>query len=215
MNKTEFYTKLEQEKLVAVVRGENETEVTQIVDAIVKGGINIIEITFTIPNAQQIIQNLVEKYRLNTDVVIGAGTCLDEITARNALLAGAEFIVSPHFDKDIIKLANVYAVPIMPGATDVKDMVDCLRYGASVIKLFPGDTYGPSSVKSFKGPLPQAQFMPTGGVSTSNLKEWLENGVIAVGTGGSLTKGAKTGDFAAITNEAQKLVKIVRDYNHV
>lgn len=213
MKKHQILSKLMNEKLVAVVRGKDEEEVVKMVEAIVSGGINLIEITFTIPNAAEIIRSLSIKYKDNDNVVIGAGTCLDPSTARIAILNGAQFVVSPHFDKDISKLCNTYAVPILPGATTVKDIVECMKYGAEIIKLFPGDSFGPSSVKSFKGPLPHAEFMPTGGVSTANLREWLDNGAIAVGTGGSLTKGAANNDFAAITQEAEKLVAIVRKFN--
>ena len=213
MKKHEIMSKLMNEKLVAVVRGKDEAEVLKMVDAIVGGGINLIEITFTIPNAAEIIKSLSTKYKDDKNVVIGAGTCLDQATARIAILNGAQFVVSPHFDKEISKLCNTYAVPILPGATTVKDIVECMKYGADVIKLFPGDTFGPSAVKSFKGPLPHAEFMPTGGVSADNLRESLDNGAIAVGTGGSLTKGAATNDFAAITQEAERLVAIVRTFN--
>lgn len=214
MSKTSIIEQFKREKLVAVVRGESEEQVSKTVDAIIDGGIHIIEITYTIPDASTIIANLVKKYEDDENVIIGAGTCLDPITARDAILHGAKFVVSPHFDKEIMKIANLYAVPVMPGATTVVDMVECMKYGASIIKLFPGDNFGPSSIKSFKGPLPQAEFMPTGGVSAENLKDWLENGVISVGTGGSLTGGAKTGDYHKVTSEAQKLVSIVRDFQN-
>lgn len=130
-----------------------------------------------------------------------------------AISAGAQFIVCPHLDTEIMKLCNSYRVPCFPGAANVKDMLECLRYGAEVIKLFPGDTFGPKAVKAFKGPLPQADFMPTGGVNAANLTEWLDNGAVAVGTGGSLTKGAAAGDFDAVRLEAEKLVNIVRAYD--
>ncbi|MGY3751115.1 bifunctional 2-keto-4-hydroxyglutarate aldolase/2-keto-3-deoxy-6-phosphogluconate aldolase [Vagococcus acidifermentans] len=213
MKRHDLMQKLGQEKLVAVIRGSNEEEVMQIVDAVQKGGIHLLEITFTIPRAQEIIAKLAEKYADDGEVVIGAGTVLDVTTARLAISAGAKFVVSPHFDKEIMKLCNSYGIPVFPGATTVKDMLECLRYGAEVIKLFPGDTFGPTAIKSFKGPLPQAEFMPTGGVSIDNLSDWLDNGAFAVGTGSSLTKGAKTGDFAQVTKEAARFVEAVRAYD--
>ncbi len=212
MNKIEMMNKLDREKVVAVIRGDNEEQVLKTVEAVNKGGINFLEITFTIPNAQNVIANLAKKYKDNDDVIIGAGTCMDIVTTRLAILSGAEFIVCPHFDKEIIKLCNLYGIPVFPGATTVKDIKDCLTYGAQVIKLFPGDIMGPKAIKAFKGPLPQADFMPTGGVSASNVKEWLGAGAIAVGTGGSLTKGAATGDFDEVTKEAKKLVDLVREF---
>ena len=96
----------------------------------------------------------------------------------------------------------------------MKDALECLRYGAEVIKLFPGATFGPKAIKALKGPLPQADFMPTGGVNADNLREWLDHGAVAVGTGSSLTKGAASGDFEAVYAEAQKLVSIVHAYEH-
>jgi 2-dehydro-3-deoxyphosphogluconate aldolase/(4S)-4-hydroxy-2-oxoglutarate aldolase len=210
MEKAKLMLKLKEEKIVAVIRGNNEEEVLKIVDAVHKGGINFIEITFTVPHCELIIAKLAEKFKDDESIVIGAGTCLDIVSARMAILAGAEFVVCPHFDKEIVKLCNSYRIPVMPGATTVKDMLDCLRYGAEVIKLFPGDSFGPKAIKAFKGPLPQAEIMPTGGVSVENINEWIDNGAYAVGTGGSLTAGAKTGDFAAVTAEAEKFVAAVK-----
>lgn len=205
---------LKKEKLVAVIRGKDEEEVAKIVDAAYKGGIKFMEITFTIPHADHVIEKLCDKYKDTEDLVIGAGTVLDIVSCRLAILAGAQFVVSPHFDKEIMKLCNLYQVPCFPGAVSVKEIAEALSYGAQIIKLFPGDLYGPKAIKAFKGPLPQAQFMPTGGVSADNLKDWLASGAVAVGTGGSLTKGAKTGDFAAVSQEAKKLVSIVAEYGN-
>lgn len=211
MDNAELLFKLKQEKVVAVIRGNNEEEVMKTVEAVYAGGIKFLEITFTIPNAQIIIAKLAEKYS-NEDVIIGAGSCLDVVTARMAISAGAKFVVCPHFDKEIMKLCNSYRIPIFPGATTVTDMLECLKYGADVIKLFPGDIFGPSAIKAFKGPLPQADFMPTGGVSLENLHQWLDNGAVAVGTGSVLTKGAQTGDFEQVTAEARKFVDAVKAY---
>ena len=212
MDSTGMLMKLRQEKVVAVIRGKNEEEVLKTVDAVLAGGVNFLEITFTIPNAQNIIAKLAEKYREEEEVVIGAGTCLDIVTARMAISAGAQFVVCPHFDKEIMKLCNSYRLPVFPGATTVTDMLECLKYGAPVIKLFPGDTFGPSAIKAFKGPLPQADFMPTGGVSVENIHQWLDNGAIAVGAGSVLTKGAQTGDFEQVTEVAKKFVEAVKNY---
>lgn len=212
MEKSKLMLRLQEEKIVAVIRGNDGKQVENIVDAVYKGGIRFMEITFTIPNAQIVIAHLAEKYKDNKDIVIGAGTCLDIVSARMAISAGAKFVVSPHFDKEIMMLCNRYCIPCFPGAATVKEMLECLRYGSEVIKLFPGDTFGPKAIKAFHGPLPQAMFMPTGGVSAENIKEWFENGAVAVGTGGSLTKGANTGDFERVTKEARKLVGLVKEY---
>ncbi|TGY65189.1 bifunctional 2-keto-4-hydroxyglutarate aldolase/2-keto-3-deoxy-6-phosphogluconate aldolase [Dubosiella muris] len=212
MGKLETIQTLKKEKLVAVIRGAGFEEVNKMVDAIYKGGIHLMEITFTIPHAEQVIAKIKEANKDKPDMVVGAGTVLDIVSARLAILAGADFVVCPHFDKDIMKLCNLYQIPCFPGAVTVKEIADALQYGADIIKLFPGELYGAKAIKAFHGPLPQAQFMPTGGVSADNLKDWLDQGAVAVGLGGSLTKGAKTGDFDAVTNEAKKLVEIIAGY---
>ena len=212
MGKLETIQTLKKEKLVAVIRGAGFEEVNKMVDAIYKGGIHLMEITFTIPHAEQVIAKIKEANKDKPDMVVGAGTVLDIVSARLAILAGADFVVCPHFDKDIMKLCNLYQIPCFPGAVTVKEIADALQYGADIIKLFPGELYGAKAIKAFHGPLPQAQFMPTGGVSADNLKDWLDQGAVAVGLGGSLTKGAKTGDFDAVTNEVKKLVEIIAGY---
>ncbi len=214
MDKNLLMLKLKEEKLVAVIRGNSQEEVIKIVDAVYAGGIHFMEITFTIPNADLVIAQLSKKYEQQQDIVIGAGTCLDTVSARLAILAGAKFVVSPHLDIEVMKLCNSYKIPCFPGATTVKDMVEALKYGAEVIKLFPADVYGPKGIQSFKGPLPQADFMPTGGVSCENVKQWLRNGAIAVGTGSSLTKGAATNDFEAVKKEAQRFVALVEEFKN-
>jgi len=203
--KINIIKKLGEEKLVAVIRAESKEQGFKIVEAVKNGGIKFLEVTLTVPGAVDIIRELVKKYK-DEDVCIGAGTVLDSETARIAILAGAQYIVSPCFDEDVMKMCNRYRVPIMPGAQTVREVVSALEMGADVIKVFPGDAFSPSIIKSFKGPLPQGNFMPTGGVSLDNVKDWLAAGAYAVGTGSSLTAGAKTGDYAAVEEEARKFV---------
>jgi len=203
--KIELIAKLGKEKIVAVIRAESEEQGFKVIDAVKKGGIKFLEVTLTVPGAIDIIKELVKRYK-NEDVYIGAGTVLDPETARAAILAGAGYVVSPCFSPDVMKVCNRYRVPVMPGAQTIKEIVACLEMGADVIKIFPGDVYSPNIIKSFKGPLPQAQFMPTGGVSVSNVKDWLAAGAYAVGTGSNLTAGAKTGNFDAVTEEAKRFV---------
>jgi len=205
MDKIDIIKKLGEEKLVAVIRAESEEQGFKIVDAVKKGGIKFLEITLTVPGAMEIIRELVKKYR-DEDVVIGAGTVLDPETARIAILAGAAYIVSPYFSPDVMKMCNRYRIAAMPGVQTVREVVQSLEMGADIIKVFPGDAFSPSIIKSFKGPIPQGNFMPTGGVSISNVRDWLSAGAYAVGTGSSLTAGAKTGDFDAVTEEAKKFV---------
>lgn len=205
MDKIEILKRLKDQKLVAVIRAESLEQGVKIIDAVIEGGIKFIEVTFTVPNADALIEHLATKYK-RTDIIIGAGTCLDSETARIAILKGAQFVVSPAYDEELVRLCNRYRVPVMTGAQTISEFITASEMGVDVIKVFPGDAYQPSIIKSFLGPLPYLNFMPTGGVSLDNVSEWINNGAFAVGTGGSLTKGALTNDYDAITQEAMKFV---------
>ena len=215
MEKTELLSRMKQEGLVAVVRAENKEKGEKVIDAIVKGGINFIEITMTVPGAVDIIKELSAKYKDDKNIVIGAGTVLDPETARMVILAGAQFVVSPSLNPDTVKLCNRYRVPVMPGIMTVKEAVEALELGVDILKVFPGNAFGPSIISSFKGPLPQAQFMPTGGVAVDNVDKWFKAGVVAVGTGSNLTAGAKTGDYDAVTKMAEEFVDAVKKAREV
>lgn len=210
MDKIDVLSKLKKEKLVAVIRADSIDEATKIIDAVVAGGINFIEITFTVPKADILIEKLSQKYE-GTDVVLGAGTCLDSETARIAILRGAKFVVSPNFNRELVKICNRYGIPIFTGAQTVNEMLEAVELGVEIIKLFPASEYSTSIIKSIKGPIPNINIMPTGGINTENVKDWFEAGAFAVGTGGSLTKGAKTGDFELIIEETKKFVKRVQN----
>ncbi|MDD4327782.1 MAG: bifunctional 2-keto-4-hydroxyglutarate aldolase/2-keto-3-deoxy-6-phosphogluconate aldolase [Eubacteriales bacterium] len=209
MKKEEIIRSIKDTGVVAVVRAESAASAMKISEACIKGGIKAIEITFTVPGAADIVKSLAGAYA-GSDVLIGAGTVLDPETARIAILAGASYIVSPCLNADTVRLCNRYSVPCMPGAMTIKEVVECLEAGADIIKIFPGELFGPAIIKAIKGPLPHACLMPTGGVSVENAGEWIKAGAVAVGAGGSLTAGAKTGDFDSITNIASKLVEAVR-----
>jgi len=195
--------------VVAVVRGDSKEQGLKIVDAVSKGGIKIMELTMTVPNPLELIKEASEKYK-DTDIIVGAGTVLDTETARACILAGAQFIVSPSLDVETLKLCNRYKVLVMPGVMTVKDAITALEYGVDVVKIFPGNLFGPSIIKSFKGPLPQGDFMPTGGVTVENLHEWVEAGAVIVGTGGSLTKGASSGNYIEVEKEAKRFIEAYR-----
>lgn len=190
--------------VVAVVRGETKEEAVQASHAIVKGGLKGIELTFTVPQADQVIAELAAHYKGQPEVVVGAGTVLDAATARIAIMAGAQFIVSPCFDKETAKICNLYQIPYLPGCMTITEAAEALRYGADIVKLFPGSAFGPSIVKAFKAPLPQLNLMPTGGVSLDNLQEWFDAGVVCVGVGGNLLAPAAKGDFEGVTAVAKQ-----------
>lgn len=198
--------KITQSGVVAVIRADSEEQGIKIVDAVKKGGVNALEVTMTVPGAIDIIKKIVDKYKDDEDVIIGAGTVLDPETARACILAGAEYIVSPSLNIDTIKLCNRYRIPIMPGVMTITEAITAMEYGVEIIKVFPGNAFGPSIIKAFKGPVPQGNFMPTGGVNLDNIKDWIAAGAVAVGTGSDLTKGAKTGDYDLVTQTAEKFV---------
>ena len=214
MKRLEIINKISDYGIVAVIRANSKAEGVKIVDAVKKGGIKALEITMTVPGVIDIIKELSEIYK-DEDVLIGAGTVLDPETARACILAGAKYIVSPSLNPETVKLCNRYRVPIMPGVMTVKEAIEALELGVEIIKVFPGNAFGTSIIRSFKGPLPQANFMPTGGVSLDNVKDWIKAGSVAVGTGGDLTKGAKDGNYELVTEIAAKFVeavKIAREY---
>lgn len=192
--------------LVAVVRAETADQALKIADATLEGGCPAIEVTFTVPNAHRVIESLAERYK-PSELILGAGTVLDPETARIAILSGATYVVSPSLNEETVRLCNRYQVPIMPGAMTIREVLAAMEAGADIIKLFPGEAFGPGIIKSIKGPIPQAPLMPTGGVDVNNVGEWIQNGAVAVGAGSSLIGGAKTGDYAKITATAREFIE--------
>lgn len=203
--KQEVIRRISQSGLVAVVRAESGEQAKRIAEACLAGGMQAIEITYTVPGAHHIMEELAKAYS-PAELIIGAGTVLDPETARISLLSGAQYVVSPCLNVETVRLCNRYQLPVMAGAMTVKEIVECLEAGADVIKLFPGELFGPAMVKAVKGPLPQAEIMPTGGVTVDNVQDWIKAGCVAVGAGGSLTAGAKNGDYAAITATAKRFL---------
>lgn len=203
MQKSETIQAIAKSGVVAVVRGDSKKQAYQTAKACVTGDIKAIEMTFTAPAADQNITELQQEYQADADVVIGAGTVLDVTTARIAILAGAKFIVSPAFDQATALLCNEYQIPYIPGCMTLTEIQTAMKYGAEVIKAFPGSVLGTKFVHAIKAPLPQVNIMPTGGVNLENMKDWFAAGVVAIGAGSDLTGAAKNNDFAAVTKKAQ------------
>lgn len=195
--------------IVSVVRADSEDKTLKIVEACLAGGVNAVEITFTVPRAHSIIESLQKNY--GDEIILGAGTVLDSETARIAILSGAQFVVSPYFDRNVTKLCNRYRIVNMPGATTIKDVVESMEYGADIIKLFPGELGGPRMINAIKGPIPQARIMPTGGVDLDNVGDWIKAGAVAVGAGSSLVGPAKTDDFTEITRRAKSFIEKIHE----
>lgn len=209
MKKYKILNQLHENYLVAVVRGNDEDETKKIVDEIIKGGFKNIEITFTVPNAEEVINQVHKQY--GDDIVLGAGTVLDAATAQIAINKGAQYIVSPHLDTNISKLCNVYSIPYLPGCSSATEIIEALRYGSDLIKLFPGAQLGAGFIKDIKGPVPNVELMPSGGVNLDNVSDWIEKGSFAVGIGGDLTKEFTGNNYEVISEKAQKYVEAVRN----
>ncbi|WP_125589055.1 bifunctional 4-hydroxy-2-oxoglutarate aldolase/2-dehydro-3-deoxy-phosphogluconate aldolase [Companilactobacillus jidongensis] len=203
LQKIEILKNVQNSGVVAVVRGASKEEAYNAAKACIEGGVKAIELTFTAPHADEIIGDLAEEYKDDSDVVIGAGTVLDPATARLAIIAGAKFVVSPSFSKDVAKLCNLYAIPYMPGCMTPREVQDALTYGSDIVKIFPGSVVGQGMVSALKGPFPQVNIMPTGGVSLENMKEWFDKGVIVVGAGGNLVGPAAKGDYEQVKKNAE------------
>jgi 2-dehydro-3-deoxyphosphogluconate aldolase / (4S)-4-hydroxy-2-oxoglutarate aldolase len=208
--KLHVLSRITESGLVAIVRTDNSDQASRIVEACVDGGAAAIEITFTVPRATAIIEELAKRFSTR-ELALGAGTVLDPETARIAVLAGAQFVVSPSLNTATARLCNRYQIPYLPGAGTIREIVEAMEAGADIIKVFPGETLGRAFVKAAKAPLPQASLMPTGGVSVDNAAEWIAAGSVALGVGGNLTAGAKTGDFKSITDLTRRFISAIKE----
>ncbi|QEH32349.1 KHG/KDPG aldolase [Aquisphaera giovannonii] len=198
--------------VVAVVRSESSESLVQVVKALADGGVTAAEITFTVPDAIEVIRRV--RHEVGDAVVLGAGTVLDPETARAALLAGAEYIVSPIVNADVIRLCRRYDKVVMPGAFTPTEVVAAWEAGADVVKVFPAEVGGPPYLKALRGPLPQVRLMPTGGVDLDTAEAFLKAGACCLGVGGSLVepKAVASGDYGRIRDLAGRYAEIVRRF---
>ena len=206
MKKYEVLNTITNKKIVSVIRTDSKN-VKEIVDHIIMGGITTIEITLTMDNSLELIKTLSLEYT-KEDVLIGAGTVLDETSARLAINNGAKFIVSPVFNSKVLELCNLYGIAYIPGISNPEGIYEALTNGVEVMKLFPASMFTPSIIKEFKGPFPQADFMISGRVNQENINTWLDNGAKIVCIGSALTNAEKEG-YEAITKISKEFVKIV------
>lgn len=190
---------------LAIVRAETLDRACEIAEGCIKGGIPVMEMSYTLNNAGEIIEGLSKKY--GEALCVGAGTVLDSETARHAILHGAQFIIAPNYDEGVAKICNRYQIPYAPGCTSLTEAVDALSLGAAFIKAFPiSDFYGAKLVKVFKTPLPYMPILASGGITLDNLHVWLENGVDVCGFGGLLTQGS----IEDIAENARKISEIIK-----
>lgn len=195
--------------IVAVVRSERPEPLVRVVAALAEGGVTAAEITFTVPDAPDVIREV--RRAMGDSVVLGAGTVLDVETARIALLAGAEYLVSPVVNLDVIRLARRYGKVVMPGAFTPTEVLAAWEAGADVVKVFPAEIGGPAYFKALRGPLPQIRLMPTGGVDLNTAEAFLKAGAVCLGVGSSLVepKAVADGDFARVRELASQFSAIV------
>ncbi len=207
MKKFEILSRIASNGVVAVIRAESVEKAVLLGKSISEGGIGALEITFTVPHADEVIEELI---KAKVSALVGAGTVLDATTARYAIIKGANFIVSPAFDKEVAEICNLYQVPYFAGCMTPTEIITAMKAGVDVVKVFPGDIVTPKFFKDIHGPLPQANLLPSGGVSLENIKDWIKNGAVAVSAGSSLTAPSKKGDYEGVKLEAKKFVDEVK-----
>jgi 2-dehydro-3-deoxyphosphogluconate aldolase / (4S)-4-hydroxy-2-oxoglutarate aldolase len=197
-------------RIVAVIRAPSGEELADVCEALLAGGVDCMEITFTVPKAPRVLETVAD--RLGNRVLLGAGTVLDPETARVALLAGARFIVAPTVNLHTIKLCKRYSALVMPGALTPTEILTAWQAGADIVKVFPSELTGPAYLKAIRAPLPQVRLMPTGGVNLQTAADFLKAGACALGIGGSLVSAdaIQSHDWEAIRKLAEQYVSIVR-----
>jgi 2-dehydro-3-deoxyphosphogluconate aldolase/(4S)-4-hydroxy-2-oxoglutarate aldolase len=212
MSRHEDLSRVLKSGIVAVIRSASSEQLVEVARALYEGGVDVLEVTFTVPRALEIISAV--RKSLGDKVLLGAGTVLDPETARAAFLAGAEFLVAPTVNLDVIRMGNRYDKLVMPGAMTPTEILTAWEAGAQIIKVFPADIGGPAYLKTLHGPLPQVRLLPTGGVNLATITDFLKAGACAVGLGGALVepKAVEAGDMARITSLAGQYVERVRQF---
>jgi 2-dehydro-3-deoxyphosphogluconate aldolase/(4S)-4-hydroxy-2-oxoglutarate aldolase len=219
MKKLDVLNALAKHKAVAVIRLHDAIDVIPVVEAVVKGGIKLIELTLTTPEALTKIEELCGIYegkKSKSGVVIGAGSVLSESDAKKSIKAGAKFIVSPIFKKEIIEAAQKRDTVVMCGAFTPTEILRASEAGSDVVKVFPADVVSPAYFKAVLAPMPHLRMMPTGGVTLTNAGEWLQAGAVAVGIGGALLDGKAIAarQFDTLTKNALTFVKSVESFKY-
>jgi 2-dehydro-3-deoxyphosphogluconate aldolase/(4S)-4-hydroxy-2-oxoglutarate aldolase len=194
-------------RVVAVIRMKEAAGLASVAAALRRGGVRALEITMTVPDAVEIIREMARTKEPGT--LIGAGTVLDAGTARDVIAAGADFVVSPVFDRDTVEACREAGVVVAPGAFTPTEIVAAWRAGADIVKVFPATSLGPQFIRDLRGPLPRVRLMPTGGVTVENARDFLAAGAACVGLGTALvdTKAVEAGDWEAIEDRARRLME--------
>jgi len=209
VGKPEILERLQDSGALGIIRVQTAQDLVQIAKALYAGGLSCLEITMTTPGALRAIE---EARGELPDVLMGAGTVLDAPTARQAILAGAQFLVTPTVALDVIEVAHRYGVPVIPGAMTPTEILSCWEAGADMVKVFPASVLGPAYIKAIRGPLPQIPLVPTGGITADNAGEFIRAGAALVCAGGWLVdkKAVAEGRWDVLTENARRLVEAVR-----
>ena len=210
MNRVGIVSRIEDLGVVAVIRLQDPARLRAVIDAIAAGGVRVLEVTMTVPRAIELIAEIAPT--LPKGFLIGAGTVLDGPTATRAAQAGAQFIVSPVFRKEVITAAHVRDVPAMPGCMTPTEILEASDAGADIVKIFPATALGPGFIKDIRAPLPHVRLMPTGGVTIDNAGDWIRAGAVAVGVGSALLDAAAiaAGQYKVIEENARRIVANVK-----
>jgi len=197
-------------KLVSIIRGVEEKDVDKVVEALYTGGIRAVEITMNTSGALRMIESVKDKF--GDKMLIGAGTVLDSESARNSIQAGADFILSPTLSLSVIEVCNRYSKLAVPGVLTPTEILTAWEAGAQLVKIFPARAFGPKYIKDIKGPLPQVEMMPVGGISLENAADFIKNGAFALGIGSCLVNTAwiKEGQFDRITQTAKDFMSRIK-----
>lgn len=212
MTKQEILKTVFDEKVVAVVRVEDSVKLEKVINAIYEGGVKIIEITMTVPNAISMIEKMSAEF--GNKVLIGVGSVIDKQTAEDAVKAGAQYVVSPVTKKEVVETVLKLDKPVMPGAFTPTEALNAFEMGADIVKIFPADILGMNFFKGILAPMPQLKLMPTGGVSLTNAGEWLKAGACAVGVGTALLDKAaiKNENYELLTSNAKTIIETIKNY---
>lgn len=196
--------------VIAIMRANSPQSLIQATEAIKQGGVRAIEVTMTTPGALDVIKEAKEK--IEGEILFGAGSVLGCETARIAILAGADFIVSPSLDKEMIHLCNRYGIPVISGCFTPSEMIIAWESGATFIKLFPASIVSQKMIKAVLAPFPQLEIIPVGGIHLDNALDYIKNGAVALGVGSSLVndKLLESGDYEEITDRAEQLISLVK-----
>ncbi|MFP3937457.1 MAG: bifunctional 4-hydroxy-2-oxoglutarate aldolase/2-dehydro-3-deoxy-phosphogluconate aldolase [Phycisphaerae bacterium] len=210
-NRDSFCRRLCDKGVVAVVRASGSEQLLEVARALLAGGVDCIEITMTTPNALEVISNC--RKELGDEALVGVGSTLSADVARSAVDAGAQFVVSPIFKREIVEAAHAADLPCVPGAFTPTEVQTAYESGADIVKVFPGGAVGPKYLKDLLGPLPHLKLSPTGGVNLDTAADWIANGACTLGVGSALVtkKAVASGDMAEIERLAKQYVDIVAD----